>query len=103
MGNKLRIRSRKFPAIVNCTAINWFHEWPQEALESVSLRFLQNTKNIQVREDRVPPRVHLTSGIQGSRLKLEVEGWIEPWSITFYVVKGWMIMFNLIISGVSLP
>ncbi|XP_038180482.1 dynein heavy chain 9, axonemal [Arvicola amphibius] len=47
VGNKLRIRSRKFPAIVNCTAINWFHEWPQQALESVSLRFLQNTKNIE--------------------------------------------------------
>ncbi|XP_049715503.1 dynein axonemal heavy chain 9 isoform X4 [Elephas maximus indicus] len=47
VGNKLRIRSRKFPAIVNCTAINWFHEWPQQALESVSLRFLQNTENIE--------------------------------------------------------
>ncbi|XP_006863495.1 PREDICTED: dynein heavy chain 9, axonemal [Chrysochloris asiatica] len=47
VGNKLRVRSRKFPAIVNCTAINWFHEWPQQALESVSLRFLQNTENIE--------------------------------------------------------
>lgn len=72
VGNKLRIRSRKFPAIVNCTAINWFHEWPQEALESVSLRFLQNTKNIEVRGKRAPLRVHLSLGIPGSRLKLEV-------------------------------
>ncbi|KAM9209454.1 dynein axonemal heavy chain 9 [Dugong dugon] len=47
VGNKLRVRSRKFPAIVNCTAISWFHEWPQQALESVSLRFLQNTENIE--------------------------------------------------------
>ncbi|XP_007946239.1 dynein axonemal heavy chain 9 [Orycteropus afer afer] len=47
VGNKLRVRSRKFPAIVNCTAIIWFHEWPQQALESVSLRFLQNTENIE--------------------------------------------------------
>ncbi|XP_056673432.1 dynein axonemal heavy chain 9 isoform X2 [Monodelphis domestica] len=46
VGNKLRVRSRKFPAIVNCTAIDWFHEWPQQALESVSLRFLQNIENI---------------------------------------------------------
>ncbi|XP_067860408.1 dynein axonemal heavy chain 9-like [Heptranchias perlo] len=46
VGNKLRIRSRKFPAVVNCTAIDWFHEWPQEALESVSLRFLQETDNV---------------------------------------------------------
>ncbi|KAF4519850.1 hypothetical protein B566_EDAN005192, partial [Ephemera danica] len=41
VGNTLRVRSRKFPAIINCTAINWFHEWPQEALVSVSRRFLQ--------------------------------------------------------------
>ncbi|XP_074120841.1 dynein axonemal heavy chain 9 [Sminthopsis crassicaudata] len=46
VGNKLRVRSRKFPAIVNCTAIDWFHEWPQQALESVGLRFLKNMKNI---------------------------------------------------------
>ncbi|XP_021550173.1 LOW QUALITY PROTEIN: dynein axonemal heavy chain 9 [Neomonachus schauinslandi] len=47
VGNKLRVRSRKFPAIVNCTAIDWFHEWPRQALESVSLRFLQNTEGIE--------------------------------------------------------
>ncbi|XP_062965627.1 dynein axonemal heavy chain 9 [Cynocephalus volans] len=47
VGNKLRDRSRKFPAIVNCTAIDWFHKWPQQALESVSLRFLQNTEGIE--------------------------------------------------------
>ncbi|XP_051851510.1 dynein axonemal heavy chain 9 [Antechinus flavipes] len=46
VGNKLRARSRKFPAIVNCTAIDWFHEWPQQALESVGLHFLKNMKNI---------------------------------------------------------
>ncbi|KAI1896623.1 hypothetical protein AGOR_G00096680 [Albula goreensis] len=47
VGSKLRVRSRKFPAVVNCTAINWFHEWPQEALESVSLRFLQEVEHIE--------------------------------------------------------
>lgn len=50
VGNKLRVRSRKFPAVVNCTAIDWFHEWPQEALESVSMRFLQEVENIEVRD-----------------------------------------------------
>ena len=42
VGITLRVRSRKFPAIINCTQINWFHEWPQEALMSVALRFLQD-------------------------------------------------------------
>eukprot|EP01135_Chromosphaera_perkinsii_P008680 Nk52_evm13s1444 gene=Nk52_evmTU13s1444 len=40
VGTTLRVRARKFPAVVNCTMIDWFHEWPQEALISVSQRFL---------------------------------------------------------------
>ena len=40
VGASLRVRSRKFPAVINCTSINWFHEWPEEALKSVAKRFL---------------------------------------------------------------
>lgn len=40
VGSALRVRSRKFPAIINCTSINWFHEWPETALKSVARRFL---------------------------------------------------------------
>ena len=48
VGSVLRVRARKFPAVVNCTAINWFHEWPEDALVSVSARFLEDTEGIQV-------------------------------------------------------
>lgn len=48
VGSILRVRARKFPAVVNCTAINWFHEWPEDALVSVSARFLEDTEGIQV-------------------------------------------------------
>ncbi|XP_069702004.1 dynein beta chain, ciliary-like [Periplaneta americana] len=46
VGNTLRVRSRKFPSVTNCTAIDWFHEWPQEALKSVSARFLQEIEDL---------------------------------------------------------
>ncbi len=29
-----------FPSLVNCCTIDWFNEWPAEALLSVSARFL---------------------------------------------------------------
>ncbi|GCC24108.1 hypothetical protein chiPu_0002508 [Chiloscyllium punctatum] len=41
------VRARKFPALVNCTSIDWFHEWPEEALVSVSQRFLEETEGIE--------------------------------------------------------
>ncbi|XP_010617035.1 dynein heavy chain 17, axonemal [Fukomys damarensis] len=47
VGSVLRVRARKFPAVVNCTAIDWFHEWPEAALVSVSARFLEETEGIQ--------------------------------------------------------
>ena len=46
VGTTLRVRARKFPALVNCTSIDWFHEWPQEALRSVSLRFLNDIEEV---------------------------------------------------------
>ncbi|NXU59271.1 DYH17 protein, partial [Turnix velox] len=47
VGSTLRVRARRFPAVVNCTAIDWFHEWPQDALVSVSSRFLEETGDIE--------------------------------------------------------
>lgn len=48
VGATLRVRARKFPSLVNCTAINWFHEWPREALRSVSKRFLSEVESLPV-------------------------------------------------------
>ncbi|KXS10801.1 hypothetical protein M427DRAFT_103173 [Gonapodya prolifera JEL478] len=44
VGNTLRSRCRKFPAIVNCTMIDWFQEWPEEALKSVANRFIDQVE-----------------------------------------------------------
>ena len=38
VGDALRVRVRKFPGLLNCTCIDWFHQWPEEALMSVATR-----------------------------------------------------------------
>ena len=40
IGESFRGRVRNFPSLVNCTTIDWFSEWPKDALESVAKRFL---------------------------------------------------------------
>jgi len=42
--DEFRSRARKFPAIINCTVIDWFHPWPQEALLSVASKFLEDVE-----------------------------------------------------------
>uniref|UniRef100_A0A8D3CJW0 Dynein axonemal heavy chain 11 n=1 Tax=Scophthalmus maximus TaxID=52904 RepID=A0A8D3CJW0_SCOMX len=47
VGSVLRVRARRFPALVQCTTINWFHPWTTEALQSVSHRFIQEIEGIE--------------------------------------------------------
>ena len=40
IGDSFRTRLRMFPSLVNCCTIDWFTEWPEEALRSVANFFL---------------------------------------------------------------
>ena len=44
IGDAFRRRLRMFPSLVNCCTIDWFHEWPEEALRSVARNFLAETQ-----------------------------------------------------------
>jgi dynein heavy chain len=41
-GDTFRIRARRFPALINCMIIDWFHPWPDDALYSVAKSFLRD-------------------------------------------------------------
>eukprot|EP00899_Mesostigma_viride_P020786 jgi/Mesvir1/28709/Mv19680-RA.1 len=40
IGNAFRERLRQYPSLVNCCTIDWFQEWPTDALEAVAQKFL---------------------------------------------------------------
>jgi dynein heavy chain len=41
-GKELEQRLRKYPSLVNCTSIDWFLNWPNEALLEVSDFYLKS-------------------------------------------------------------
>ena len=45
VGSSFRNRLRMFPSLINCCAIDWFTEWPEDALEKVASRFLEVMRN----------------------------------------------------------
>ncbi|XP_054237169.1 dynein axonemal heavy chain 7 [Indicator indicator] len=44
IGDAFRNRLRKFPALVNCCTLDWFQTWPEDALEAVASRFLEDVE-----------------------------------------------------------
>ncbi|CAK4109520.1 unnamed protein product [Aphanomyces euteiches] len=46
VGAVFRVRARRFPGLVNCTVIDWFHPWPREALVRVATSFLEKVEDL---------------------------------------------------------
>ncbi|KAA3677673.1 dynein heavy chain, axonemal, partial [Paragonimus westermani] len=50
IGDSFRARLRMFPSLINCCTIDWFHVWPEDALEMVAnkyfeeIEFAENTR-----------------------------------------------------------
>ncbi|KFM56765.1 Dynein heavy chain 7, axonemal, partial [Stegodyphus mimosarum] len=44
IGDSFRNRLRKFPSLVNCCTIDWFQAWPDDALEAVATKFLEEVE-----------------------------------------------------------
>jgi dynein heavy chain, axonemal len=47
VGDGFRDRTRMYPALVSATTMDWFHEWPVEALTEVATRFLEDVVFVQ--------------------------------------------------------
>ncbi|KYM82700.1 Dynein heavy chain 2, axonemal [Atta colombica] len=58
IGDAFKNRLRQYPSLINCTTIDWFLEWPREALLEVGNKFLMNL-NLTLTitgENKVEPR-----------------------------------------------
>lgn len=42
IGEAFRNRLRQYPSLINCTTIDWFCDWPQEALLEVAYKYISD-------------------------------------------------------------
>ncbi|OMJ85003.1 hypothetical protein SteCoe_13780 [Stentor coeruleus] len=66
IGESFRKRLRMFPSLVNCTTIDWFMQWPDEALRSVATEYLRIDVDSTVREGLI----NICVSMQASVVKL---------------------------------
>ncbi|XP_018428368.1 PREDICTED: dynein heavy chain 2, axonemal [Nanorana parkeri] len=87
VGDPFRNRIRQYPALVNCTTIDWFSEWPQEALLEVAERYLEgmelgNLEGINGKVARIFVTMHRSVAEYSRKMKLELRrhNYITPTS-----------------------
>ncbi|KAM6256563.1 LOW QUALITY PROTEIN: dynein axonemal heavy chain 1 [Porphyrio hochstetteri] len=66
VGEAFRSRLRQFPSLVNCCTIDWFNEWPAEALQCVATSFLQDIPRLGAPAEDVSAMVQVCVGIHQS-------------------------------------
>ena len=69
VGDAFRNRLRNFPSLINCSTIDWFNSWPEEALRAVANFFMKDVEleSESVRQDMVEmcvPRIHQAKSIK---------------------------------------
>ena len=66
LGNMFTTRLRMFPSLINCSTIDWFTEWPEEALINVGKGQLVDDEQELGIEGKIPGLVEMFKNIHKS-------------------------------------
>ena len=69
LGEVFRARLRQFPALVSCCTIDWYAEWPDEALEAVAMKTLKGMKELTIEDDLLGNIVKVSQKIHQSAVR----------------------------------
>nr|XP_009665828.1 PREDICTED: dynein heavy chain 1, axonemal [Struthio camelus australis] len=69
IGEVFRARLRQFPSLVNCCTIDWFNEWPAEALQCVASSFLHEIPDLAASTEGVDGMIQMCIEIHQSVAK----------------------------------
>ncbi|XP_076804189.1 dynein axonemal heavy chain 3-like isoform X1 [Clavelina lepadiformis] len=72
IGDALRNRLRMFPSLINCCTIDWFQAWPEDALEMVANKFLED---VDIEDDTRLKCVQMCKHFHESVRNLSEEYW----------------------------
>eukprot|EP00828_Plagiopyla_frontata_P049394 TRINITY_DN982_c0_g1_i4.p1 TRINITY_DN982_c0_g1~~TRINITY_DN982_c0_g1_i4.p1 ORF type:complete len:762 (-),score=108.48 TRINITY_DN982_c0_g1_i4:1125-3410(-) len=96
IGDNLRIRCRQFPSLVDCSTLDWFARWPDDALYSVAERLLQDVEVeqeiIRERIAQMCKQVHVESQEEAIRFEAELKRKV------YFTPKSYLDLINLYIK-----
>ena len=73
IGESFRIRLRMFPSLVNCTTIDWFLPWPDDALKSVASEYLTIDVDPSIKQGLINICVKIHASVTALTIKYKEE------------------------------
>ena len=68
IGEVFRARLRQFPSLVTCCTIDWFSEWPEQALISVANTFISEMPEVDPDNTNVDGLVSMVVSVDWKKL-----------------------------------
>ncbi|CAH8607094.1 unnamed protein product [Heterobilharzia americana] len=106
VGSNFRVRCRMFPSLVNCCTIDWFVEWPEEALYSVAkFTFAQadfSSNEMKAAVSKLSTDIHLSVSQTAERFYAELKRRYYTTPTSYLELLGlYMTMLNKQIKELS--
>ncbi|XP_023393798.1 dynein heavy chain 1, axonemal [Pteropus vampyrus] len=95
IGEVFRARLRQFPSLVNCCTIDWFNEWPAEALESVATIFLNEIPELEATSEVIEGLIQVCVYIHQSVAKKCIEYLAELARHNYVTPKSYLELLNI--------
>ncbi|XP_073667291.1 dynein axonemal heavy chain 1 [Tursiops truncatus] len=95
IGEVFRAHLRQFPSLVNCCTIDWFNEWPAEALESVATMFLNEIPELDATPKVIEGLIQVCVYIHQSVAKKCVEYLAELARHNYVTPKSYLELLNI--------
>ncbi|EDL24804.1 mCG3819, partial [Mus musculus] len=95
IGEVFRARLRQFPSLVNCCTIDWFNEWPAEALKSVATTFLSEIPELECSEEVIQGLIQVCVFIHQSVASKCVEYLAELARHNYVTPKSYLELLNI--------
>nr|XP_001915928.3 dynein heavy chain 1, axonemal isoform X2 [Equus caballus] len=95
IGEVFRARLRQFPSLVNCCTIDWFNEWPAEALESVATKFLNEIPELEATTEVIEGLIQVCVYVHQSVARKCVEYLAELARHNYVTPKSYLELLNI--------
>ncbi|XP_029455356.1 dynein heavy chain 1, axonemal [Rhinatrema bivittatum] len=102
IGEVFRARLRQFPSLVTCCTIDWFNEWPAEALESVASSFLQEIPELEATPEEINGMIQICVEIHQSVAVMSKQYLAELSRHNYITPKSYLELLSIFSSLIGL-